>query len=420
MAEKLNVHEMALMQFHNAADAINLSADIRRILEKPMNQFKVNFPVKMDDGHIQVFQGYRMQHNNVLGPFKGGLRYHPTVNTAESIALAMWMTWKSALVDIPFGGAKGGIQIDPSQYSKGEIERVTRRFTYALGQTIGPEFDIPAPDVNTNAQTMAWILDTYLLTVPPHERHAHIHVVTGKPLGSGGSEGRDKATGQGVVYLIEEWANDRAFPLKNATYMVQGFGNVGSWSARLLKPFGAKMVAVQDHTGSIRNYKGIDPDDLYQYVQSTGGVKDYPQAEAIDPDDFFASEADIFIPAALSEVITEDIAPKLKVKLVAEGANGPTTPHGDRILREHGVSVIPDVLCNAGGVTVSYFEWLQNKRSEFWDIEEVDMKLRRRLTKAYRHITNIAKQHDCDLRTGAYIAALLRIENTYKHRGIFP
>jgi glutamate dehydrogenase (NAD(P)+) len=314
----------------------------------------------MDDGRTEIFSGYRVQHNSALGPYKGGLRFHPAVNIDEVRALASWMTWKSALADIPFGGAKGGIQMQPCDYTLSELERITRRFTYALGNTIGPEYDIPAPDVNTNAQIMAWILDTYLSMYPPHERNRNIHVVTGKPVSSGGSVGRNKATGQGIVFVIRQWAEDNKFDLSHATYTLQGFGNVGSWAARLLKPSGARLVAVEDHTGAIANPAGLDPDRLEEHVRRTGGVKGYRAAKPISHRAFLSTRADVFIPAALENQITAKTASLLKVRLVAEGANGPTDPDGDRILREKGVGLLPDILCNSGGVIVSYFEWLQN------------------------------------------------------------
>jgi len=407
-------------QFDKAADLMDLDPDTRKILAATMNEVTIHFPVKMDDGRIEIFSGYRVQHNDVLGPFKGGLRYHPLVSPDEVRALAAWMTWKSAIVDIPFGGAKGGIQFDPNGYSASEIERITRRFTFALGNTIGPEYDIPAPDVNTNAQIMAWMMDTYLATVPAHQRSANVHVVTGKPVGSGGSLGRDKATGQGVVYMIEEWAKDNSFDLGRATFTLQGFGNVGSWAARLLKPFGSTMVAVEDVSGCIVNEDGIDPDELLEHVNTRGGVAGFPKARPADCDTFVCTPADIFIPAALESQITAETAPHMRVRLVAEGANGPTDPDGDAILRERGIDVIPDILCNAGGVIVSYFEWLQNKRSEFWDLEEIDEKLSRRMRDAYSRVCDTAKDCRTDWRTAAYIVALRRLARAYKDRGIFP
>jgi len=407
-------------QFNKAADLINLDPDIRRILSHPMNEIIVNFPVKLNNGKVEIFTGYRIQHNSALGPFKGGLRFHPAVDINEVRALATWMTWKSAIVNIPFGGAKGGIKIDPSQYTEGELERITRRFTFALGNNIGPEYDIPAPDVNTNSQIMAWFLDTYLSTVPPQERNRCIHVVTGKPIESGGSLGRDKATGQGVVYTLEEWAKDNKFDLKSATYKVQGFGNVGSWAARLLAPHGSKLIAVEDASGAIMNRHGIDPFVLAEHVKLTGGVKDFGAAEEIDSDTFFKEPVDIFIPAALENVITGKNAHQLKCKVVAEGANGPTDPDADEILYDRNIDVLPDILCNAGGVIVSYFEWLQNKRSEFWELEEVDTKLRKKMVKGYRATCDAAAVHNVDMRTAAYIVAMKRIEKVYKERGIFP
>jgi glutamate dehydrogenase (NAD(P)+) len=415
-----NLYDNVMMQFDKAADILGLDSSIRKILRTTNNEITVHFPVKMDDGRIEMFTGYRVQHCNVLGPYKGGLRFHPAVELNEVRALATWMTWKSAIVDIPFGGGKGGIQMDPSKYSQTELERITRRFTYALGQNIGPEYDIPAPDVNTNGQIMAWLLDTYLSTIPPQERHANIHVVTGKPIESGGSLGRDKATGQGVVFCILEWAKAHEFNLKGATYMVQGFGNVGSWTARILKQHGAKLIAAEDVTGSISNPEGLDPDDLTAYVKDMGGVAGYLNSEPIEHTDFMQTECDIFIPAALENQITGETAPYLNVKLVAEGANGPTNPEGDAILFEKGISLIPDILCNSGGVIVSYFEWLQNKRSEFWELEEIDKKLHRKIVNAYGRVSSIAEEYHCDWRTAAYIAALMRIEIVYKERGIFP
>ena len=420
IATMSSLFENVIRQFDKAADLMKLDANIRKILAMTANEIVVNFPVKMDDGRVEMFTGYRVQHNNVLGPFKGGLRFHPAVEIDEVRALAAWMTWKTAIADIPFGGAKGGIQIDPAKYSMAELEHISRRFTFALGSNIGPEYDIPAPDVNTNAQIMAWIMDTYLQTMPPHERQGYTHVVTGKPLESGGSLGREKATGQGVVYMIEEWAKDHRFALNKATYMVQGFGNVGSWSARLLKPHGAKLMAVEDVTGTIFHPEGLDPEALAQYVKEHGGVRDYPRAKAIDHQTFMTMKVDIFIPAAMENQINAVTAPLLNVRLVAEGANGPTEPAGDAVLQKKGIDVLPDILCNSGGVIVSYFEWLQNKRSEFWEIEEVDRKLHKKIVSAYERVRAAAQKFKTDWRTAAYIVALSRLETVYKERGIFP
>ncbi len=418
--KRKSVYENVMAQFDKAADLMHLDANIRKILAKTENEISVNFPVKMHTGQVEMFTGYRIQHNDALGPFKGGLRYHPSVDRDEVRALAAWMTWKAAIAEIPFGGAKGGLQIDPSDYSAAELERITRRFAYALGDNIGPEYDIPAPDVNTNSQIMAWIQDTYLSTISPHERHRNIHVVTGKPVVSGGSLGRDKATGQGVVFTIEQWAEHREVSLEGATFIVQGFGNVGSWASRLLTQLGAKLIAVEDATGGIRNRDGINPDDLLEYVHTHGGVRKYPKGEFVDHIMFLRTEADVFIPAALGNQITAETAPWLNVRLVAEGANGPTTPEGDAVLQQRGIDVIPDILCNTGGVIVSYFEGLQNKRKEFWDLEEVDRKLRKKITSAYKRVYDVATEKKTDWRTAAYIVALSRLEMVYKDRGIFP
>ncbi len=419
--QKTSVYDNVIKQFNKAADLMELDIEIRKILAKTTNEITVNFPVKMDDGHIEMFTGYRVQHNNILGPYKGGLRYHPAVDINEVRALATWMTWKSGIVKIPFGGSKGGVQLQLDKYSITELERITRRFTFALGDNIGPEYDIPAPDVNTNSQIMAWILDTYLSTRPPCERNRCTHIVTGKPIESGGSLGRDKATGQGVVFTIEEWAKDNNFNLKGATYFVQGFGNVGSWAARLMKLHGSELIAVEDVSGAIFNPEGLDPEDLLSFTRSNNGViVGYPKGELIDHETFMKIRADIFIPSALENQITATTAPLINVKLIAEGANGPTDPDGDMILQSKGVDVIPDILCNAGGVIVSYFEWLQNKRSESWDLDEVDIKLHKKITEAYGRVRETAKEYNTDWRTAAYIVALSRLERVYKDRGIFP
>ena len=420
MTNGSRIYENVGRQFDKAADLMNLDPDVRKILERPMNEVVVNFPVTMEDGRVEVFSAYRVQHNNVLGPFKGGLRFHPAVDIDEVRALATWMTWKTALVDIPFGGAKGGIRFDPKQHTQKELERISRRFTFALGSNIGPEFDIPAPDMNTNAQIMAWIMDTYVSTIPPSERHRSHHVVTGKPVDLGGSEGRDKATGQGVVFLIQSWAEDNGLDLKDATYFVQGFGNVGSWTARLMKELGSTLVAVEDASGAIANPAGIDPDELLEYSTVKGTVNGFPKAENVKHATFLGTEADIFVPAALENQITGETAPLLSVRLVAEGANGPTDLEGDAILQERNIALIPDVICNAGGVIVSYFEWLQNKRSEFWDLEEVDRKLHKILMKAYGRVESKSEEVPTDWRTAAYMIALSRLEAVYQGRGIFP
>ena len=418
--KRSNLYDNVLKQLEQTEAAVNFDNNICKILSKTMNEIVVHFPVKMKDGQVKMLAGYRVQHNNALGPFKGGLRFHPSVDVDEIKALATLMTWKNAIANIPFGGAKGGIQMDPADYTPQELERITRRFTYALGNNIGPEYDIPAPDVNTNPQIMAWIQDTYMSTVAPNERNRCVHVVTGKPIESGGSQGRNKATGQGIVFLIEKWAIDNNVDLKGTTYIVQGFGNVGSWAARLMKRKGSKLLAVEDVTGIIGNQKGIDPDDLANYVKENGGVRGYQKADPIDQARFFSTKADIFIPAALENQITSVTGELLEVKLVAEGANGPTDPEGDKVLQRRNIDVIPDILCNSGGVIVSYFEWLQNKRSEFWDLEEVDRKLHKTIIAAYERVREAAEKYKIDWRTAAQVVALSRLEMVYKERGIYP
>jgi len=419
-SKKSNLYNNVLKQIEKANDIAHFDKDICKILTETMNEIVVHFPVKMKDGQVKVLKGYRVQHNNALGPFKGGMRFHPAVDIDEIKALATMMTWKTALTNIPFGGAKGGIQLDPADYSPEEMEKIARRFTYALGNNIGPEYDIPAPDVNTNAQIMAWIQDTYMSTVAPPDMNRCVHEFTGKPDESGGSPGREKATGQGVVFLIEKWASDYGMELKGATYIVQGFGNVGSWAARLLKKNGSKLIAVEDVTGAIADKNGIDPDDLASYVREFKGVRGYKKAEPIDHVTFLSTTADIFIPAALENQITDATAELLNVKLVAEGANGPTDDGGDQGLQRRKISVIPDILCNSGGVVVSYFEWLQNKRSEFWDIDEIDRKLQKTIVAAYERVREAAEKYRVDWRTAAQIVALARLEKVYKERGIYP
>lgn len=417
---KTSLYGTAVEQLNVKAGILELDPEVLQILSRPMNEIVVNLPVKMDDGRVEMFAGVRVQHNNMLGPFIGGLRLHPSVNVDEMRALATYMTLKTALVDVPFGGAKGGIRVNPGKYSRAELERIIRRFTFALGSNIGPEYDILSIDVNTTPQVMAWALDTYLATVRPQDRARHTHVVTGKPVELGGSPGRDRASGQGVVFVIEEWAGENNLNLDGATYILQGFGNVGSWAARILKTRGARLIAVEDSSGPIFNEKGIDPEDLAACVREKGRILGYPKAERIDHASFISTEADIFIPAALQNQINGETAPLLNVRLVAEGSDVPTDPEGDAILQSRGIDVIPDILCNSGGVIVSYFEWLQNKRSELWEAGEVDAKLREKIVDAYRRVRRAADGMASDLRTAAYIAALSRIEKVYKERGLFP
>ncbi len=420
-ARKEGMYDVVMKQFAHAADIMNLDPGVRKILAKTNTEIEVNFPVRLDNGQIEVFTGYRVQHNNALGPYKGGLRYHDTVDLDAARALAIWMTWKTALAGLPFGGAKGGIHINPKNYSKGELERITRRFTYALGDNIGPELDIPAPDVNTNAQIMAWIADTFSSTKSPSTRFANLHVVTGKPVGAGGLAGRDRATGFGVVANIKSWSKLTGKSLKGMRFLVQGFGNVGYWTAHFLLKEGATLIAVQDASATFKNDKGIDPEALLDYSLKNGrNVKGFPGAEEIDADAFWGLQCDIIVPAALGNQITGRNAGAIKAKLVAEGANGPTDIEGEAILKEKGVDIIPDILCNSGGVIGSYYEWLQNKRAEIWKIEEVLDMIHDKIDTSFEKVVSTAKEFNVDWRMGAYIAALRRLEDTYMDRGIFP
>ncbi|MBU2922260.1 Glu/Leu/Phe/Val dehydrogenase [Winogradskyella psychrotolerans] len=408
-------------QFNSAADQINLHPNIRKILSITNNEILVNFPVKMDNGEVEIFTGYRVQHNNALGPYKGGLRYHPTVDLDAARALAMWMTWKTSLAGLPYGGGKGGIKLDPSKYSEGELERITRRFTFALADNIGPEHDIPAPDVNTNSQTMAWIADTYMSTRPPAERNANQHIVTGKPDGSGGLEGRDRATGYGVYLTIKFWAEKNDVNLEGKKFIVQGFGNVGYWAALFLERDGAKLVAVQDAYGCIQNQKGIAVEALSKYTKiNEGSIADFPDAKPVNKDKFFGLDCDIVIPAALGNQITKENASKIKGKLIAEGANGPTNVEGEKILLDKGITIIPDILCNSGGVVGSYFEWLQNRNGEIWQLDEVMAKLDKKMKESFNKVYDYSKNENIDMRTAAFCIAIERIEKAYIQRGIFP
>jgi glutamate dehydrogenase (NAD(P)+) len=419
-AGKPNPYQVAQLQFERAADLCGLVPEIREILSQPKNELIVNFPVRLDDGTYRLFKGYRVQHNNVLGPYKGGMRYHEEVTLDEVKALAAWMTFKCALHDIPFGGAKGGIKFKPRDHSAGELERISRRFTSALGNNIGPDYDIPAPDVGTNAQTMVWMMDTYLAFADAVNRGEARGVVTGKTLSAGGSHGREQATGQGIVHCITEWARDRRLDLNGLTYTVQGYGNVGSNAARILARTGASLVAVGDWKGYLANPEGINPFKLSEYVVRTGSVAGYPAAQSITRAEFFAVENDILIPAALELEIGEAEARSLRCKVIVEGANGPTDPRAEPIIAEKGIALIPDILANSGGVCVSYYEWLQNKRSEIWDLEEVEEKLAKRMKRTYLAVSEYAATRKCDWRTAAMALALIRLAKPYSERGIFP
>tara|TARA_R110002167_G_scaffold126471_1_gene307222 strand:- start:4361 stop:5653 length:1293 start_codon:yes stop_codon:yes gene_type:complete len=418
---KQGMLENVMRQFDNAADIIDLNGNIRKILEVTNNEFVVHFPVRMDNGEVTIFTGYRVQHNNALGPYKGGLRYHPTVDIDAARALAMWMTWKTSLAGLPYGGAKGGIQLDPSKYSQAELERITRRFTYALGDNIGPELDIPAPDVNTNPQTMAWILDTYMSTKSPAERSTNMHVVTGKPIGAGGSEGRDRATGYGVFLTIKFWANSKNVSLKGKKFIVQGFGNVGYWAAHFMEKEGALLTGVQDAFGTIYNENGISVENLLEYTRgNNGSIQNFKGSIGIENSEFFGLDCDICIPAALGNQITAENASKIKAFLIAEGANGPTDVGAEKILLEKGIDIIPDILCNSGGVIGSYFEWLQNRNGEIWQLEEVLTKLEKKMNESFSKVMEVSKEKKVDMRTAAFIIAIQRLEEAYIQRGIFP
>ena len=411
----------ALDQFNRGADLIDLPDDLRSILSQPKNEIIVNFPVRMNDGTYRVFRGYRIQHSNLLGPYKGGVRFHNMVDLDEVKALASWMTWKSALCDIPFGGAKGGISFDPTVLETDELERVVRRFTHALGSNIGPDHDIPAPDLGSNAQSMVWMMDTYANSTGATERQNVKRIVTGKTLETGGSPGREKATGQGVVFCLQHWADEVGFDLVGATVSIQGFGNVGSATGRILQVHGARLVAVADHGGSITDEDGIDAFELADWVREHGSVAGFPSAMWIDDEDFWSVPTDLLVPAALENQVTAEHAGRIQARVVVEAANGPTTLEAEKILAQRNIDVLPDILVNAGGVVVSYFEWLQNRSAERWDLEDVDFKLRETLWKACDAVVDIRKELEIQSRRdAAYAVALRRLQVVYKQRGIFP
>ena len=415
--EFYNIH---LAQLQRAYGCTDVKQHVRAILSQPKNEIIVNFPVRMDDGNFRLFTGYRIQHNNIMGPYKGGIRYHHDVTLGEVKALAALMTYKCAVLEVPFGGAKGGVRINPRERSVGELERITRRFTHDLGNNIGPEYDIPAPDMGTNSQAMVWMMDTYMNTQNSIDKNAQRRIVTGKSLISGGSRGREKATGQGVVYCIQEWAEERGFNLDGSTFIVQGFGNVGSWAALLLSKLGAICIGVQDHSGSLYNPEGMNPRKLMDHCAEFGGVAGYRGGETIPKDEFWRIKCDICIPAALELQLDEKVAHELDCKLVVEAANGPTTLEGERILANKGVEFLPDILANAGGVVVSYFEWIQNKRSESWQLKEVDDRLLFMMRRSYHEMRSRARERNVDNRTAAFSLALERLNAVYVERGVFP
>jgi glutamate dehydrogenase (NAD(P)+) len=408
--------EMAQSQLAEVAALMNLAPDIHEVLKFPKRELTVHFPVSMRDGTVRTFTGYRVHHNLTRGPAKGGIRYHPATDLDEVRALAFWMTVKCAVVNIPYGGAKGGVVCDPRTLDQSELEDLTRRYTTEIAILLGPDKDIPAPDMGTNAQTMAWILDTYSMlrgtTVPS--------VVTGKPIAVGGSEGRVEATGRGVITVTREVLRTLGMQLPGCTVAVQGFGNVGSTAALLAHLSGAKVVAVSDVQGAIRNDTGIDIVDLQAWVRRTGSVVGYPGADAIPADDLLLLAVDVLIPAALQNQITEENAARVQAKVIVEGANGPTTPAADRILQAKGITVVPDVLANAGGVTVSYFEWVQGLQSFFWTEGEVNSRLEQIMVRAFQQVHKAAKDHGTDLRMGAYLVGIGRVAEAIRALGIFP
>jgi glutamate dehydrogenase (NAD(P)+) len=385
-------------------------------LKRPKRSLIVDVPIELDNGRVAHFEGYRVQHNTSRGPGKGGVRFHQDVTLPEVMALAAWMSVKNAAVNLPFGGAKGGIRVDPRLLSQPELERMTRRYTSEIGVIIGPTKDIPAPDVNTNAQTMAWMMDTYSM----NEGSTATGVVTGKPIALGGSLGRVEATGRGVFVVACEAARDVGFEVNGARVIVQGFGNVGGTAARLFHDAGAKIIAVQDHTGTIHNEAGLDVPHLLNHVSQYGGVGGFGLAEALDPDAFWTLETEFLIPAALESQISKKNAGGVRARIIVEGANGPTTPEADDILRENNVLVIPDVLANAGGVTVSYFEWVQDFSSFFWSEDEINLRLERMMRDAYNAVSQVAREQKVSVRTAAFIVACTRILQARQVRGLYP
>lgn len=408
---------MAREQLAVAAQYLNLDQGLHEVLARPKRQVIVNFPVVMDNGEVQVYEGYRVQHNTSRGPTKGGIRYHPDVDVEETTALAMWMTWKCAVVNIPYGGAKGSVKVDTKLLSKRELEKLTRRFASEINIIVGERSDIPAPDIGTNAQVMAWIMDTFSMqagyTMPG--------VVTGKPIEMGGSQGRVEATGRGVVVSAGEAAKMIGMNFEDARVVVQGFGNVGSIAARLAEEQGAKVVGVSDARGAIYNPNGLPIAELYnKYSGRDGGIIEYPDCEKITNEELLTLDCDMLFPSAISAQITEHNAPNIRAKLIVEGANGPTTPNADHILNDRGIMVVPDILANAGGVIVSYFEWVQDLQNFFWEEDEVNKKLERIMKYSFAQVYSTMQQHKTDMRTAAYIIGVKRVADATVMRGIFP
>ncbi|MGB9335466.1 MAG: Glu/Leu/Phe/Val dehydrogenase, partial [Candidatus Acidiferrales bacterium] len=412
--EDLNPYRIAQIQFDIAAEHLKLDPGLRQILRTPKRIMEVSIPTKMDNGQVKVFTGYRVQHNVARGPAKGGLRYHPNVSLDEVKALAMWMCWKTATVNVPYGGAKGGVICDPKRMSKGELERMTRRFTSEILPIIGPEQDIPAPDVYTDSQTMAWIMDTYSITVGK----SMPGVVTGKPVSLGGSEGRAEATARGCLFAVEEACKVKKINLRGATVAIQGFGNAGATAAKLFAEKKARVVAISDSRGGVYNSRGIDPLKAMRYKERSGTVVGMPGTSRLSNDDLLTMKCDILIPAALENVITLNNAELIKARIVAEAANGPTTPHADEVLARKGILLVPDILANAGGVTVSYFEWAQNREGFFWSEAEVNGRLETVIKRAFQQVHETARKHHAHMRTGAYILSVGRVADATVVRGL--
>ncbi|MGI8826838.1 MAG: Glu/Leu/Phe/Val family dehydrogenase [Chloroflexota bacterium] len=406
----------AQRQFDIAAEFLNLDPGVRSILREVQRVLEVNFPVHMDDGSIEMFKGYRAQHNLHRGPTKGGIRYHPGVTLSEVKALSMWMTWKCAIFKLPYGGAKGGVVVDPRRLSQHELENLTRRFATEISVFIGPERDIPAPDVGTNAQTMAWIMDTYSM----HKGYSVPAVVTGKPLSIGGSEGRNEATGRGVMIITIEALKHLDLDYQKATVAIQGFGNVGSHSARLLAKEGVKVVAVSDVTGGIYNPAGLNIPDVLRYVEEHGSLQGFRNAEYVTNAELLTLPVTVLIPAALENQITETNAGQVRARVITEAANGPVDPEADEILNDNGIFLLPDVLANAGGVTVSYFEWVQDLQNFFWSEKEIDQRLADIMRDSFRRVLAAKESHDVNMRLAAYILAVKTVSDASNARSIYP
>ncbi len=415
-AAQISAWEVAQRQFDLAADRLNLDPGMRLVLREPRREFTVHFPVHMDDGSVSVFTGYRVQHNLGRGPAKGGIRYHQDVSLDEVKALAMWMTWKCAVVGIPYGGGKGGVIVDPKQLSQKELEGLTRRFFTEIEVLVGPEKDIPAPDVNTNAQIMAWMMDTYSM----HAGYTVPGVVTGKPISLGGSEGRNEATARGTVFCVVEAARHLGMELRKATVAIQGFGNAGSIAARLIAEEGATVVAVSDSTGGIHAPTGLDVSRVVAWKQEHGTVQGFPGSRDVTNAELLEVDCDILIPAALENQITARNAGNIKASVIAEAANGPTTPEADEILHAAGKFMVPDILCNAGGVTVSYFEWVQDLNRDHWTEAVVNDKLRTIMVRAFGETLAMAEREQVDMRSAAYLLAVKRVADAMELRGLYP